>query len=38
MKLQGKTAPITGGSSGIELARARLLPAEGDEDGSSVTF
>ena len=37
MKLQGKTAPITGGSSGIELARARLL-RQGDEDGSSVTF
>ena len=29
MRLQGKTALITGGSTGIELAGARLLAAEG---------
>jgi hypothetical protein len=29
MRLQGKTAPITGGSSGIELAAAPLFAAEG---------
>ena len=29
MRLQGKTAPITGGSSGMELAAAPLFAAEG---------
>ncbi len=38
MRLHWKTALVTGGSSGIELARARLLAAEGDEDDSSGTF
>jgi NAD(P)-dependent dehydrogenase (short-subunit alcohol dehydrogenase family) len=38
MRLHGKTALVTGGSSGIELARAPPLAAEGDEDGSSGTF
>lgn len=28
MRFHGKTALVTGGSSGIELARARLLAAE----------
>ncbi len=29
MRLQGKTDPITGGSSGIDRATARLFTAEG---------
>jgi hypothetical protein len=38
MRLPGKTAPITRGSSGNELATARQLRWEhGGEDGSSGT-
>jgi hypothetical protein len=38
MRLHGKTALVTCGSSGIESRKGGLLAAEGDEDGSSGTF